>query len=75
MYDRLAIKHQLNNIIWVWSTESTNLTKDELKKWYPGDEYVDIIGTNSYADNTNSQIDRFLLLNETFEGRKMIAIT
>lgn len=75
MYDRLAIKHQLNNIIWVWSTESTNLTKDELKKWYPGDEYVDIIGTNSYADNTNSQIDRFLLLNETFEGHKMIAIT
>ena len=75
MYDRLAIKHQLNNIIWVWSTESTNLTKDELKKWYPGDEYVDVIGTNSYADNTNSQIDRFLLLNETFEGHKMIAIT
>lgn len=75
MYDRLAIKHRLDNIIWVWSTESANLTKEELKNWYPGDEYVDIIGTNSYADNTNSQIDRFLLLNETFEGRKMLAIT
>ena len=75
MFDRLAIKHQLDNLIWVWSTESANLTKDELKQWYPGDEYVDIIGTNIYSDKTNSQIDRFLLLNEVFEGKKMLAIT
>lgn len=75
MYDRLAIKHQLDNIIWVWSTETSNLSKEELYEWYPGDEYVDIIGTNIYVDNINSQIDRFLLLNETFEGRKMLAIT
>lgn len=75
VYDRLVVKYQLNNLIWVWSTEMENLTNEELKQWYPGDKYVDIIGTNIYSDNINSKIDRFLPLNETFEGKKMLAIT
>lgn len=75
IYDRLAIKYRLDNLIWVWSTETTDMTCEELKQWYPGNEYVDIIGTNIYSENVNSQIDRFILLNETFEGKKMLAIT
>lgn len=40
MYDRLTNKHGLNNLIWVWNGQSAD--------WYPGDEYVDIIGEDIY---------------------------
>ena len=33
----------INNLIWVWTTETNDDT------WYPGDEYVDIIGQNGRA--------------------------
>ena len=32
----------INNLIWVWTTETNDDT------WYPGDEYVDIIGRDIY---------------------------
>ncbi|MDR1527154.1 MAG: glycoside hydrolase family 26 protein [Dysgonamonadaceae bacterium] len=32
----------LNNLIWVWTSESDD------EEWYPGDEYVDIIGRDMY---------------------------
>ena len=40
LYDRLTNYHGLNNLIWVWSTPEP--------EWYPGDEYVDIVGYDSY---------------------------
>ena len=41
LYDRLTNVHGLNNLIWVWNGQS--------KDWYPGDEYVDMIGWDIYA--------------------------
>ena len=41
LYDRLTNVHNLNNLIWVWNGQS--------KDWYPGDEYVDMIGWDIYA--------------------------
>lgn len=43
LYDRLTNQYGLNNIIWVWNGQS--------KDWYPGDEYVDIIGEDVYNNN------------------------
>jgi mannan endo-1,4-beta-mannosidase len=53
MVDRLVNYHHLNNLIWVWNGQE--------KDWYPGDEYVDIIGEDIYADKRNydSQRERF----------------
>ena len=53
MYDRLANYHRLNNLIWVWNGQA--------KAWYPGDEYVDIIGEDIYTNKRNydSQRERF----------------
>lgn len=41
MYERMTVYHKLNNLIWVWNGQS--------KDWYPGDEYVDIIGEDIYT--------------------------
>lgn len=40
MYDKLTKEHGLNNLIWVWNGQDA--------AWYPGDEYVDIIGEDIY---------------------------
>jgi len=40
----------LNNLIWVWTTQ----TKDD--EFYPGDEYVDIIGRDIYNNNDAADI-------------------
>lgn len=40
MYNKLVNQHGLNNLIWVWNGQDAD--------WYPGDEYVDIIGEDLY---------------------------
>lgn len=54
IYHRLTCYHGLNNLIWLWNGEDAD--------WYPGDDYVDIIGEDIYADEDahGSQIGRFL---------------
>ena len=43
MYDRMVNHHGLNNLIWVWTSQ----TGDNV--WYPGDDVVDIVGRDNYA--------------------------
>lgn len=43
MYDRFQ-KAGLHNLIWVFTDSTDNLSLD----WYPGDEYVDIVGADIY---------------------------
>ena len=49
MYDRFQEKG-LNNLIWVWTEAVAWNEDDEVEgpKWYPGDEYVDIVGIDVY---------------------------
>jgi mannan endo-1,4-beta-mannosidase len=53
MYERMTYQHGLNNLIWLWNGQGA--------EWYPGDEYVDIIGEDIYAGEHAyaSQINRF----------------
>ncbi|WP_094123223.1 glycosyl hydrolase, partial [Hymenobacter coccineus] len=43
LYTRLTVRHQLHNLIWVYSA---NATPDAA--WYPGDAYVDVAGDDIY---------------------------
>jgi mannan endo-1,4-beta-mannosidase len=54
LYNRLTFEHELNNLIWLWNGEAAD--------WYPGDDYVDIIGEDVYAGERNyaSQINKFM---------------
>ncbi len=40
MYQIFTEEYELNNLIWVWNGQDAD--------WYPGDEYVDIIGQDIY---------------------------
>lgn len=50
MYDRYTNVHGLDNLIWVLGYSANQL---EMENWYPGDEFVDVIGGDSYTPGTN----------------------
>jgi mannan endo-1,4-beta-mannosidase len=52
MYDRFTNYHHLNNLVWVWGANSLrDIPFDEAydyKDYYPGDNYVDVLGADVY---------------------------
>jgi len=73
MYDRMVNVHGLNNLIWVWTTDVAGDALD----WYPGDNYVDIVGMDIYpGDNQHgSQYFSFNKVKDLFGGRKLITLS
>ncbi len=69
MYDRLTNYHGINNLIWVWNGQDA--------AWYPGDEYVDIIGEDIYPGEKvyTSQAARFLKALSYTDTRKLITLS
>ncbi|RAP76155.1 glycosyl hydrolase [Paenibacillus montanisoli] len=69
MYERMTGLHGLHNLIWVWNGQH--------KDWYPGDEYVDIIGEDIYAPERtySSNLPRFCQALEYTSAIKIIALS
>ena len=73
MFDRLVNYHGLNNLIWVYTTSaSTNAAT-----WYPGNDYVDILGMDIYpgANQHGSQYISFNKVREFTGGKKIITLS
>jgi len=70
MFDRMVNYHGLHNMIWVWTREPND------DAWYPGDEYVDIVGRDIYkTGNHTSQVLEFNDMNNRYGGKKMVTIS
>ena len=69
LYDEMTNHYQLNNLIWVWNGQD--------KDWYPGDEYVDIIGEDIYPGKHvyTPQTARFIQATKYTQARKMIVLS
>ncbi len=69
MYDRFVNLHGLDNLIWVWNGQSAD--------WYPGDDVVDILGTDIYAGYHahDSQSAAFLKLHGMTGAKKLLMLT
>ncbi len=69
LYDKLTNEYGLNNLIWVWNGQD--------KAWYPGDEYVDIIGEDLYPGERvyASQIDAYLNAVHYTDAHKMVVMS
>jgi len=69
LYERLTNFHHLDNLIWVWSTPETD--------WYPGNDFIDIAGQDSYPGPYNYDIQKnsFDRLYNLTQGMKLIAMT
>lgn len=53
LYNKLTNTYGCNNLIWVYNGQSAD--------WYPGDEYIDIVGEDIYPGNHvyDPQVSRF----------------
>jgi len=72
MFDKFVNEHKLNNLIWVWTSE----TNSDALTWYPGDNYVDIIGLDVYEEgNHASQMLAFEAFKKIYKGKKMLALS
>ncbi|NDV60566.1 glycosyl hydrolase [Bacteroides sp. 519] len=58
----------LNNLIWVWTTQ----TKDDA--FYPGDEYVDIIGRDLYNMNAANCVIQYKVITNTY-AHKIVTLS
>ena len=65
----------IRNLIWVWTTQTGYSWKDEVniypdEDWYPGDEYVDIIGRDEYNYSTaKKSADEFKAIQKMFPNK------
>jgi mannan endo-1,4-beta-mannosidase len=62
MFDRLVKFHKLNNLLWVYGpNEVTPPHVDSYSAYYPGDDVVDVLGTDVYHTNfAKEQYDQLL---------------
>ena len=77
MYDRLVNHHKLNNLIWVWTQAAAwNKPYSDGYRWYPGDDYVDIVSIDVYNNNSASKIytSCFQFLKQ-YSPDKLVALT
>lgn len=51
LHDRLVGHHQFRHLVWIYSC--TDLMQPE---WYPGDEYVDIVGVDEYPEDRTTNL-------------------
>lgn len=81
LYNRLTNDYKLNNLIWVWTmqtSEAGNLTSNPqlLLNAYPGDQYVDIVGVDSYENETGVDATaQYRLVANTIGQSKIIALS
>lgn len=70
LYNRLTNYHQLHNLIWVYTGTDT-INPD----WYPGDQYVDVVGEDIYADPTANLSGNWANALAQFNGKKLITLS
>ncbi len=72
LYDRLTNHHGLTNLIWVWTVDK----KDGANNWYPGDDMVDVLGTDIYGTATHdSRRDYFDFVATIGSHTKLVALS
>lgn len=70
MYDRLTNFHGLHNLIWVYTATDT-FNAD----WYPGDQYVDVVGLDIYADASSNMSGNWGSALTPFNGKKLVTLS
>lgn len=79
LYDAIVHTHGVKNLIWVYTMQTGNkgalASAEEMRKWYPGDEYTDIVGADLYVAKNTTQAEVFKRVNTAIAGRKMVALS
>ena len=79
LYDKLTNQYGINNLIWVWTVQTSDEGKpasmDKIRAAYPGDAMVDIVGADLYEEALSNQTAQFDLLYDLVGGKKMVTLS
>ena len=75
LYDQLVNVHGLDNLIWVWTVDVTKGAEDQYLDWYPGDEYVDILGVDIYETDTEAKTRQYQAMVDMTKGKKLVTVS
>jgi mannan endo-1,4-beta-mannosidase len=81
VFDRMVNVNGVKNLIWVWNIERDPTIGYDAAAlnpaWYPGDEYVDVIGVDIYnnANDQKSNINEFSKITSSMGSKKILALT
>ncbi|MDA3930214.1 MAG: glycosyl hydrolase [Prolixibacteraceae bacterium] len=65
LFDRYVKHHKFTNLIWVWSVDRVSRPGMEFEKYYPGNEYLDMLALDVYgSDFAQSYYDGLMELSE-----------
>ncbi|MBR2273157.1 MAG: T9SS type A sorting domain-containing protein [Fibrobacter sp.] len=75
MFDIFVNQKGLHNLIWVWTTDEA----PDALEWYPGDEYVDVVGRDYYyyprEENHASLVNSFEKVKEMYGAKKIVTLS
>lgn len=78
LYDKLTKTYGLNNLVWVWTVQTSDEGRladvEKLEAWYPGDDCVDLVGSDLYVEKNTTQAAVFKRVNDSVKGNKMVAL-
>lgn len=77
--NKLENEYGLNNLIWVWTVQTSDEGKfadiSKPRAAYPGDDLVDMVGTDLYQPSLSNQTEQFEMVYNTVGGKKIVALT
>ena len=78
LYDQLVNVHGLDNLIWVWTVDvvpTIPYAQERNLDWYPGDDFVDIVGVDIYEANTDAKSRQYQALVDLTKGKKLVTVS
>ena len=73
--DKLEGEYGLDNLIWVWTLDATVGAEADYAKWYPGNDLVDIVGVDIYAEDTEAKARQYQAAVALSGGRKLVTVS
>ena len=73
--DKLEGEYGLDNLIWVWTLDATPGAEKDYASWYPGNDQVDIVGVDIYADDTNAKTRQYQAAVNLSGGHKLVTVS
>lgn len=73
--DKLEGEYGLDNLIWVWTLDATVGAENDYASWYPGNDLVDIVGVDIYADDTEAKARQYDAAVALSGGHKLVTVS
>ena len=73
--DKLEGEYGLDNLIWVWTLDATEGTEKSYSDWYPGNDLVDIVGVDIYAEDTKAKERQYQAAVALSAGHKLVTVS